>query len=182
MDVKVTDAGVFILSTNDSGETVSLTLEQYKAKLADKLLATIPDLDQFRETWIEPTARHALINKLPDSGSSPSVIRAFSGMEDYDLYDVIGEIGYGLLARTRTERANAFEYKNSDWLESLDGKAAAVVRAIASQFAKGGIEGLESIQIFKTQEVMSAGGITAIQKIGEPKATIHETKLRMFSV
>ena len=71
LDVKVTDAGVFILSTNDSGETVSLTLEQYKAKLADKLLATIPDLDRFRETWIEPTARHALINKLPDSGSSP---------------------------------------------------------------------------------------------------------------
>ena len=176
------DAGSYILITNDSGENIPLTLEQYKARLAEKLLATIPDLDQFRKAWVEPNERHALINKLPDSGSAPSIIRIWSGMEAYDLYDVIGEIGYELFARTRSERASAFEYKNKPWLESLDSKSAGVVRAIASQFSKGGTEGLESVQIFKTKEIIDAGGLPALQKIGEPRAIIDETKLRMFSI
>ena len=182
LDVKVTNAGVFILSTNDSGETVSLTLEQYKAKLADKLLATIPDLEKFREAWIEPTERHELINKLPDSGRSPYVIRSLTEMEAYDLYDVLGEIGYGQAPQTRSARANAFEYKNSMWLNSMESDSTAVVKAIASQFAKGGTSNLESKRILQTPEIEDAGGLPALRKVGTPQDIFREVKRRIFGV
>ena len=182
LTVTTNHAGTYILTTNDRGDNIPLTLEQYKAKLADKLLATIPDLDRFRETWIERDKRRALISKLPDSGRSPSVIRELSEMMDYDLYDVISEIGYRQSPKTRSERADSFEYKNSTWLDSMENDSTAVVKAIASQFAKGGTSNLESKHILQTPEIKNAGGLPALRKLGTPQDIFREVKRRIFGV
>jgi type I restriction enzyme R subunit len=47
-------------------------------------------------------------------------------MNDYDLFDVLAELGYGLAPRTRTDRALAFRYKQEDWLARLPKGCAAV--------------------------------------------------------
>ena len=63
----------------------------------------------------------------------------------------------------------------------MPGPAARTVEAIASQFARGGTENIESSEIFCTPEVSAAGGLPALQAYGDPSSTVAETKRRMFS-
>ena len=98
-------------------------------------------------------------------------------MEEYDLYDVIAYITYKISPKTMSERAESFEYKNEDWLGSINSKSADVIKALASQFSKGGTENLENPQIFKTPEVSNAGGVSALSGMDNP---LIETKQRLF--
>lgn len=103
------------------------------------------------------------------------------GKGEYDLYDVLAELGWGLNPRTRHERTIAFTYKHEEWINALPDRAAATIRAIASQFERGGTEGLENSQIFQTPEVRAAGGLAALQTAGNPRELLVETKTRMFA-
>ena len=122
-----------------------------------------------------------MIGHLPDSGRSPLLVRTLTDMEDYDLYDVMADLAYGLAPRTMVDRSDAFGYKNREWLGSISEGASGVIRAIASQFAKGGTDNLENPQIFQTPEVVQAGGVAALRQYGNPQEAYAETKLRMFT-
>ncbi len=63
---------------------------------------------------------------------------------------MLAEVAYGQAPKTRLDRADAFEYKNRGWLGAMPQAAANAVRAIASQFARGGTDNLENPQIFST--------------------------------
>jgi len=116
---------------------------------------------------------------------SPLVIQQLEAMQDYDLYDVLAEIGYGLAPRTREQRAEAFEYKHAGWLSGMPAKSADVLRAIVAQFAKAGTDGLENQNIFQTPDVRKAGGqsgaIDALRELGKPTEILTETKSRLFA-
>ncbi|HEV3260773.1 MAG TPA: hypothetical protein VG013_28220 [Gemmataceae bacterium] len=101
--------------------------------------------------------------------------------DDYDLYDVLAELGWGMRPRTRQDRALAFNYKHEDWLDALPAGTAATIRAIARQFERGGTESLENPQVFQTPEVKAAGGLAALQAAGQPAELLRETKARMFA-
>lgn len=179
-DVVITDAGRYILADVD-GKAMPVAVEDYKTRLATKLIEQVHTLDEFRRLWIDPPSRLELIDTLISSGYSPSVIRMVEDRDDYDLYDVLGELGWGMQARTRHDRTLAFIYKHEDWLNGLPAGASATIKAIANQFERGGTEGLENPQIFQTQEVRSAGGLPALKAAGEPKELLRETKARMFA-
>jgi len=181
LDVRVSNAGIYILTTDESGETMPVTLEEYKQKLAARLVEEVPSLDEFRETWVEPEQRREMIGHLPDSGRSPLLVRTLSGMEDYDLYDVMADLAYGLAPRTMVDRSDAFGYKNREWLDAISEGASGVIRALASQFAKGGTDNLENPQIFRTPEVVHAGGVNALREYGDAAEALRQTKLRMFT-
>ena len=101
--------------------------------------------------------------------------------EDYDLYDVLAELGWGMRPRTRQGRALAFNYKHDNWLNHLPPRAGATIKAIARQFERGGTEGLENPHIFQTPAVKKAGGLPALQAVGKPADLLRETKERMFA-
>ena len=102
-------------------------------------------------------------------------------MTDYDLYDVLAELGYGLAPRTRVERADAFTYKHHAWLAKLPKEAMATLEALAAQFARSGTDGLENPQVFQTPEVVRAGGLGALKALGKPAEVLQETKQRLFA-
>jgi type I restriction enzyme R subunit len=179
-DVRVTDAGRYIVTMVD-GKAVPVTVEEYRERLAAKLTEEAPTLDAFRTAWINPAARKELLGKLPDSGRSPLLVRALADMQDFDLYDVLADLGYGMLPRTRADRADAFTYKNGSWLAAIPGPAAATVKAIASQFTRGGTDGLENPKVFEVPEVAKVGGIEALKSLGKPAEVLRETKERMFA-
>jgi len=181
LNVTVTNAGIYILTTDDSGKTVPVTLEEYKQKIAARLVEDIPTLDDFRDTWVQPELRSEMIGHLPDAGRSPLVIKQLTDMDDYDLYDVIADLAYGMSPKTMENRADAFTYKNKDWLEDIPEGASKAIIAIASQFAKGGTDNLENPLIFRTPEFVSAGGINALQEYGNAADVFKQTKLRMFT-
>lgn len=178
-DVHITDAGRFIVTDVD-GKAMPVPIEEYKARLAARLVKEVHTLNDFRGRWIDPPSRQELIDALVTSGYSPTVVRMVDDRQDYDLYDVLAELGWGMNPRTRHDRTLAFTYKNEDWLNALSQRAAATIRAIASQFERGGTEGLENPQIFQTPEVKLAGGLAALQMAGNPRELLVETKSRMF--
>ncbi len=179
-DVRVTDAGRYILTMVD-GKAVPVTVEEYKQRLAARLVEEAPTLEEFRRQWITPPARQELLLRLPDGGRAPLLVRALEQMDDYDLYDVLAELGYGLAPRSREERVDAFGYKHRGWLAGLPRKSAATLKALAAQFQRGGTDGLENPQVFQTPEVVKAGGLAALKDLGKPADVLRETKERMFS-
>jgi len=179
-DVLVTDAGRSIVTEVD-GKAMPVSVEEYRARLAAKLIEEAHTLEEFRSIWIEPPTRDELLKMLVGAGYSPRVIRMVDDKEEYDLYDVLAELGWGLNPRTREDRALAFTYKNEDWLRGLPADAGNTIKAIAGQFGVEGTEGLENRHIFDTPEVAAAGGLNALTAAGEPKELLRETKVRMFA-
>lgn len=179
-DVKVSAAGRYIVTMVD-GKAVPVTVEQYRERLAAKLVEEAPTLDAFRSAWINPAVRREMLGRLPDAGRSPLLVRTLADMQDFDLYDVLGDLGYGMLPRSRADRANAFSYKNSKWLDQLPAPASATIRAIASQFTRGGTDGLENPNVFEVPEVSRVGGLDALKSVGKPADVLRETKERMFA-
>ncbi|MCX6030428.1 MAG: DEAD/DEAH box helicase family protein [Chloroflexi bacterium] len=179
-EVHITDAGRYIIADVD-GVAMPVPLEEYKARLAARLVQEVPTLTDFRIRWIDPPLRQELINTLITSGYSPNVVRMVDEKGNFDLYDVLAELGWGMAPRTRRDRTLAFTYKHEDWINALPKRAAATIRAIASQFERGGTDGLENQQIFQTPEVKAAGGLAALKLAGSPRDLLVETKTRMFA-
>ena len=178
--MEVTPAGRFIVAEVD-GITRPITVEEYKERLAARLVEEAPTLETFRERWIIPVERRDLVDKLVKAGNPPKVLIYLEDLQEFDLYDVLAEIGYGMAPRTRRERADAFEYKHAAWLASLPGGAAKTLTALAEQFAHAGTEGLENREVFATSQVRQAGGLNALKALGRPKDILQETKKRIFA-
>ena len=176
----VNDLGRFVATSVD-GRLGMVPLEDYQRGLAAELVKDCPRIADFRARWIDPPSRRELLDALLSAGYSPQVIRLLEDMTDYDLFDVLAELGYGLAPRTRADRALAFRYKQEDWLIRLPEKTRAAVLAVADQFAKGGTEDLENVYIFQTPEVKDAGGVAALALAGDPAEVIRETKERIFA-
>ncbi len=179
-DVRVTEAGRYILALIN-GKTQPVTVEEYKAILAKNLTQEAPTLEAFRAHWSSPKERRDLLGHLPNSGRSAALIRGLEHMEAYDLYDVLGELGYGMAPKTRSDRVEAFGYKHKNWLSALPVETAATLRAVANQFVSGGTEGLESPSIFDTPEVRKSGGLAALKALGNPPDILREAKIRIFA-
>jgi type I restriction enzyme R subunit len=179
-DVRVSDAGRYIVTQVD-GRAMPVTVEEYKERLAAKLVEEAPTLERFRTRWIAPMERNALLGNLPDGSRSALLVQQLEQMTDFDLYDVLGELGYGLNPRTRTDRADAFSYKHAAWLSSLPKETSATLKALASQFARAGTDGLENPEVFQTPEVKQAGGLAALRTLGRPADVLMQTKERMFA-
>jgi|CXWL01.1.fsa_nt_gi type I restriction enzyme R subunit len=179
-DVSITEAGKSILTMID-GKAMPVTVEEYKENLSAQLVTQAPTLDAFRTAWIDPAARHDLLEKLPDGVRSALLVRALDNMDAFDLYDVLAELGYGLNPRTRLDRAAAFTYKHSAWLNGMPTQSAETLRALALQFGRAGTDGLENPHIFETPEVNKAGGLIALRAFGQPAEILRETKARIFA-
>jgi len=179
-EVRVTDAGRLIV-TNVDGKAMPVTVEEYKERLAAKLTEEAPTLEAFRQRWIAPQERREMLGRLPEAGRSALLVRDLEDMKDYDLYDCLAELGYGLAPRTRIERADAFRYKHRDWLAAMPAPTAETVKALAAQFARAGTDGLENREVFQTPEVVHAGGLAALKTLGKPREVLMETKKRMFA-
>ena len=180
LEVHITHAGSFIVADVD-GKAMPVPIAEYKARLAARLVHEAHTLDEFRKLWVDPPSRKELLDTLVTAGCSPSVVRLVDNKQDYDLYDVLAELGWGMSPRTRHDRALAFAYKHEDWLNALPPPARATLRAIAGQFERGGTDELENPHIFQLAEVNRAGGLAALRTAGNPADLLRETKERMFA-
>jgi type I restriction enzyme R subunit len=179
-EVAVNNLGQFIVAPV-GGQAMPVAIDDYKAGLSARLIAECPKLEDFRARWVNPPDREEMIELIVGAGYSPSVLRMVEQMNDYDLYDVLADLAYGLAPRTRESRTLAFRYKHAGWLNAMPKPTSGAVQAIADQFAIGGTEGLESPNIWQTPEVIAAGGLRALAAGGDPKAILKETKERMFA-
>ena len=179
-EVSVNNLGQYIVAPV-GGQAMPVAIEDYKQGLSRRLITECPTLEDFRARWVNPPDREEIIEAIVGAGYSPSVLRMVEDMNDYDLYDVLADLAYGLAPRTRDERTLAFRYKHSSWLAGMPKPTGEAIKAIADQFSIGGTEGLENPHIWLVPEVVAAGGLRALRAAGEPKVILRETKERMFA-
>lgn len=174
-------AGNFYLM-NRAGQTVRVTPEEYRHRLAEELLATVPTLAGFRERWLDPERRRELMGQLAQQGLVPENLRATAHMDDYDLFDVLAAVTYGVKPRTRAERAAQLDGATGPgWLVKLPQPTVKVIRAIARQFKKAGTDALETQELWNAGEVKDAKGLAALRQGGNPTELLRKTKETLFA-
>lgn len=177
--VEVRDGGRFVLMGGVGGET-RMPLEEYRARIVAELQAEAADADRFREIWIEPPRRRALIDRLVAAGLSPRVLQEVDGLRAYDTFDVLGSAAYALTPRTRDDRAHRFRRDQATWLRVMPPDSRAAIEALAVQFARGGTEELETPDVLRVPTVARAGGLAALKKLGPPSEVLRQTRARLF--
>jgi type I restriction enzyme R subunit len=179
-DVHINPAGKYIVSQVE-GKLGMVSVEEYSQMIASRLMKEAKTIDVLRDYWIDPQKRKALIDQLPEDGKGLRLLRELLNQKDFDLYDVLAEIGYGIAPKNRKDRVTALAYKHKDWFGRLPEKARRTLLALSGQFEKGGTDELENPYVFQSPDVVKAGGLEALKILGEPKDIIIETKRRLFA-
>jgi type I restriction enzyme R subunit len=179
-DVRVNPAGKYIVIQKE-GQLTMVSIEEYSQMIASRLTREVKTIDALRECWIDPKARRELIDILPEDGRGLRLLRKLLKQQDYDLYDILAEIGYGMAPKNRKERVLALSYKHGAWFKNLPDKTRLTLLALARQFEKGGTDELENPHVFSAPDVKKAGGLSALKVLGEPKDIVIETKRRLFA-
>lgn len=177
-EVVVADAGKLIL-VDENGEQRLIPVEEYRARLGKQLVEITKSINDFRAVWVNPSERERLLETLARSGYPVAVV--WHGNEEYDLYDVLGEIGWGLTPRTREDRVVNFSGKHAQWLGALPPATCSTILAILKQFEKGGVEVFENTDLFEVPSVASVGGLDALGTTGNPQVLLRKTKDLMFA-
>jgi len=115
------------------GRQRRITVEEYRERIAARLVARAPDLTAFRGVWVVRNDRRAMLDEIVTGGFSVKALQMAEEATDFDLYDVLGEVGYGLARIPRAQRAFAFTWKQKPWLETMPDPAAATVNERSPQ-------------------------------------------------
>lgn len=179
--VVVNPQGRFIL-VQRGGRDTPIPVDEYRREVIQRVLSEAHNLDEFRTLWIETQKRRSLIDHLLGDNFSPEVIREIDHMTDFDLYDFFGHHGYHARALKRPERGELFIQGNRPWFDSMDAKAAIVLKGLGHQFAAGGTDALETPALWEVPEIKRAGGLDALRVLGKPTEVMRDAKGRLFGV
>ena len=181
VEVRIETDGVVIIAPGPDGGLERIALSDYRERIAQQLLAEVDSLDDFRERWILPSKRQDLMTALASHFVDPAAYRAAADLDDCDLYDILANVGWDQVARTRLERADHVEEVEVEWLDAQGERPAQVLSVIARQFGLGGTRALESEYLFDTPRVVEVGGIAALSSAGrKPLDLITELKRRLL--
>jgi len=178
-EVRINPAGKYIV-IKIGDETKMITAEEYKQMIASHLTEKAKTIDELRNFWIDPMKRKELIEAMPNSWKGLTLLKEITDKKEYDLFDILADISFGIESKKRSERFLSFIYKNEDWLNKFPPNTKNTLIAIAKQFEKGGIEELENQYIFQIPEITKYGGLNSLQNFGDPKNIIFETKRRLL--
>jgi type I restriction enzyme R subunit len=169
-----------ILSRRD-GQDVIIPVDEYRREMIQRVVREAHDLDDFRQLWVESQKRRTLIDHLLGDSFSPELIREIDNMTDYDIYDLFAHHGYHARALKRPERKIVYLEDNKAWFDSVDPKAATVLRSLGHQFEVGGTEALETPALWDVPEIINAGGLDALRTLGSPSGVMVDAKTRLFA-
>ncbi len=178
LKLDIQDSGRFKVVTKD-GRLTRVTPQEYRQRLIEELTATVPTVAEFRQRWLDPERRHELLEKLEQLNLLPATLREASHMEDYDEFDVLAAVAYGIRPLTRAQRAAQFGDSGPPWLIRLPQPTAKVIRKIVKQFEQAGTNALETPQLWKTIDEPKA--IDSLAKGGEPAHLLRKTKETLFA-
>lgn len=173
-------AGVFNILSRD-GQPARVTPQEYQTAITNELIAQCPTLAQFRSAWIVQEERETVMKDLERRGLLPEKLREIRAMDEYDLFDVLAAVTYGITPRSRAERAAALAADGApEWLVRLPPPAAKVIRAIARQFERGGTSALETTELWHADDPDLKNGIRVLKQAGDPAELVFKTKEALF--
>jgi len=181
--IDIEHAGNFnLLGVN--GKMRRVTPQEYQQRLIAELTQLVPSLAEFREKWLDPAERGELMEQLAQQGLLREKLRNVAKIdnhdaEDYDLFDILAALAYGIAPRTRHARAEQFD-GGPDWLIRLPQPATKVIHAIVKQFENAGTDALEARELWETPEIKQLRGLAALREGGEPSQLMRKTKETLF--
>ena len=181
--IDIGHTGNFNLLSVD-GRLKRVTPQEYQARLIAELIELVPSLAEFRARWMDASQRQTLMGELARQGLLPEKLRETgqindTAANDYDLFDLLAALAYGIEPRTRHARAVQFD-AGPEWLIRLPQPAAKVIRAIVRQFESAGTEALEAKELWETPEIMQLRGLAALREGGNPAELMRRTKETLF--
>jgi type I restriction enzyme R subunit len=181
--IEIEHAGNFNLLGLD-GRMRRVTPQEYQQQLIAELTELVPSLGEFREKWLDPAQRGELLQQLARRGLIPEKLRDAAKIEnhdadEYDLFDILAALAYGIAPRTRYTRAKQFD-GGPEWLIRLPQPSAKVIRAIVKQFENAGTDALEARELWETPEIKQLRGLAALREGGEPAELMRKTKETLF--
>jgi len=181
--IDIEHAGDFNLLGVD-GRMRRVTPQEYQQRVITELTQLVPSLAEFREKWLDPEERKQLMQQLAQQGLLPEKLRDASKIAnhdagEYDLFDILAALAYGIKPLTRHARAEQFD-RGPDWLVRLPQPSAKVIRAIVKQFENAGTDALEARELWETSEIKKLRGLTALREGGEPSELMRKTKETLF--
>jgi type I restriction enzyme, R subunit len=181
--IDIEHAGNFNLLGID-GKMQRVTPQEYQQRLIAELTQLVPSLAKFREKWLDPPQRGELMQQLAQQGLLPEKLRDAAKIdnhdaEEYDVFDILAALAYGIVPRTRHARAEQFD-GGAEWLIRLPQPSAKVIRAIVKQFENAGTDALEARELWETPEIKKLRGLAALREGGEPSELMRKTKETLF--
>jgi type I restriction enzyme R subunit len=181
--IDIEHAGNFNLLGVD-GKMRRVTPQEYQQRIIAELTDLVPSLSKFREKWLDPAQRGELMQQLAQKGLLPEKLRDAAKIDnhdadDYDLFDILAALAYGIAPRTRRARAEQFD-SGPDWLIPLPQPSAKVIRAIVKQFENAGTDALEARELWETPEIRHLRGLAALREGGKPSELMRKTKETLF--
>ena len=159
VDVRI-EGGERRIAFTEDGKLEFLTLEEYGQRIAATLRRDASDVRDFRDRWLVPNQRRALLSGLADCGFNVGAYRSLADRLDTDHYDLLAALGWGETIRSRLERAGRI----SSWIER-QGPSAPILTALADQFGVAGMEELESPYLVQLPSVRAAGGLDSLGRV-----------------
>lgn len=159
VDVRI-EGGEQRIGLTEDGKLEFLTLEEYGHRIAAILRRDASDVGDFRDRWLVPNQRQALLNGLADRGFNVGAYRSLADRVDTDHYDILAALGWGETIRRRVDRAERVD----GWI-GRQGRSAPILTALADQFGVAGTEALESRFLGQLASVRAAGGLDALRGV-----------------
>jgi type I restriction enzyme R subunit len=166
---------------HDDNKEVILTLTEYRTRLAQEILTTAAEEDDFRSIWIDADKRLEFIEHLYGGENSLRSLQKAEELDDCELFDVLANIAYNTEPKTRNQRATTFSRANKDWFAGFPQQTVGALKGLARQFENGGIQAIEQQTVFETDDLRIYGGREAFRNLSiSPKELLTETKRRLL--
>lgn len=173
-----TDHKVLVLR-ND--RQMLITIDEYLEEMRQCIVEEASTIHKLRSIWIEINRRLPFVKDLFCRRFDLKAVQRVKHMENYDHYDILGTCVYGNSPVTRAKRVEDYIMSSQSWFNSMDENASRVLKEFGNQFRDGGIEALESRDVWNVPEITSAGGHQALKNVGAPSALLREVKERLLS-
>lgn len=159
------------------GKHTRVSFAEYREHVRTLILERLPTVDAFVQQWVDNPSELLAISELQN------VLK--HKQQDYDSFDVIAELAYQVVAKTKPQRFDDFISNSESWLVPMPEQSANTLRALGEEFKKAGTEGLNNKELFNVQSIKNASGgspFNALGLIGKPVEVFKEFKSRIFRI
>lgn len=179
LNIEIKDNNNEIL-IGEGGNVKKINLDEYKILIKTFFKNRVENPDELKKIWVNPENRKNLVKDMFDNGLSLDAISNIDNNYEYDQYDIISNLTFDNLKKTRQHRYENYLKNNDNYLKTIDIRSANFLKEFANQFKIGGIEYLENENIFELDEIKKNGGLLSLNSLGSPSEVIERTKLEIL--
>ena len=170
----VGDVSVKVLSEriqyiDKDGKLITESLIEYTRK---NILSQYARMDDFLRRWTAAQRKQVIIEELKEEGVLLDVVKAETGKQEFDDFDLICHLAYDKAPLTRAERAN--HVKKRHYLYKYSQLAQKVLAALLEKYANEGIKEIEETKVLQLKEFMQFGSPMKIVKAFGGKEAYQE--------